>query len=134
MSLNIIVPKRTPEELRRLAQAIFDGVAVISFQLPAEILNDVFLPLQFATDKDMSVLGTQCGAFFEYVPKTQPKDQQPTFSTVQYLHVDDTDALFTEYGKLNAAAERARARERGKHLKHPTTRRMRIKKTRKPNA
>lgn len=118
-----MVRKRTDVELATLARDLFEGRAIISFQIPQEHVSDVFTPLQFVDDDDMKILGTQCGGFFEYLPDSgQLNKGLPQLSTVQFLHVDDVDNLTNRFEALGALHRR-------RH--RPKKKRMRLKKTKR---
>jgi len=119
---------RTEDELNTLARDIFEGRAIISFQISPEALAEVFLPLKFAAEEDMKILGVQCGAFFEYLPTSGRMDgPYPVLNSVQYLHVDDVDALAAEHLRLKRIHERRAPSPKN----HKITRRMKLKKAKK---
>lgn len=99
---SVPVEQRTDEELQALAKDMVDGKVFFDGQLPEEyesFIPLIFMPLTETMEREL-VDFKKVGMIFEYLDKripieegTNPEEQPPKFSSMNFVHVDDMEKL-----------------------------------------
>jgi len=96
-----------PKELHQLARALVEGRVFTNRHLSEpELVGQVFLPLAFMTPENLEKLHqAKPGLMYELLDRQLPRqiNGMPTFASVRFLTLEDTQTLFELAEKIEEA-------------------------------